>query len=469
MTSSNDKILLTIIIILIILIVIMVANNRHHFNSFSSFNDFRNSFSDNYNDNHNHDDHHKNQCKYNNVGDNIYYENDNYPRRRFETQEEFGSHHNVRINHNEQSETYSPKSFEAKNANFSNDSINDDISTVDGTNMSPEQRMKMTKTNMIPTFERDNYDEDSEFEYTRRSVQATIRDANGNLKYSTLPENFSSIKQWSGMIGGVFDQERCGVCWAMSVSNMTTDRFRIQSGGKELADGNYLSPYYLAACMKCGKDNVCPKVCEGNYLDDVLQYLVDHGTTSQFDIERIAGKVDREKIPGNEGIPYEESFICHDPVANNLRLYKGVRKYRVNLFPPSKLTLDPKNKQNLAENEKAIMEEIMMNGPVCCIIKVFIPRDSRNFYNHKSGVYGYGWKDEPKEMDGYHAINITGWGVSEETNPVTKQKEQVKYWIIRNSWGNSWASNGFARVLRGSNMGYIESDIWALQPMIELK
>jgi hypothetical protein len=287
----------------------------------------------------------------------------------------------------------------------------------------------------VPTFARNNADDDR-LEISTHGYRFRVESSGKDM--ISIPKNFSAIKQWEGMITGVYDQERCGSCWAFATCSSFTDRIRIQSKGKFLADGDYLSPFHLAACMKCGIDGACPRVCEGNYLDDVLQYLVDEGAAAQSDIEKYS----------TQG----EEYRCFNAAAHGAKLWKGKRKYRVNIYPPSMLT----DKKLLLENETAIMEDIYRYGPVNCIIKVYVPMDNRNFYLHKTGIYGYGWASEPKETDGYHAINIVGWGEEEIAGKV------VKYWIVRNSWGDSWGVSGLARVLRGVNFGMIESDCWGI-------
>lgn len=301
-----------------------------------------------------------------------------------------------------------------------------------------QQKTKVKSSNRAtakPTFERHP-------ELGLCSVDETYRfEVKAGQKRSLvdLPKNFSAIKQWVNMIGGIFDQERCGSCWSFSCCSSFTDRLRIKSNGAALKDGDFISPSQLAACMKCGTDNVCPKVCEGNYLDDVFQYVVDKGAVAQSD-------VDKYTKHGTE-------YICMDYKALGVKPYKAKSKYRVNILPPGQLTTP----ENLALNENAIMEEIFKHGPVAAILQIYVPPDKRNFYLHQKGVYGYGWKDVPKETDGYHAINILGW--SEEII----DGKIVKSWLIRNSWSEKWASNGMAKILRGVNFGMIEADCWALE------
>lgn len=284
--------------------------------------------------------------------------------------------------------------------------------------------------------------------YPRANIRPTF-EKEGGFKFPVksqkrervrVPKSFSSIKNWQGMITGVYDQEKCGSCWAFSTTSCMTDRIRIASDGKYLTDGDYLSPFQLASCMKCGVGEICPDVCEGSYLDDVLDYLVENGAVQQSDIDQYGSG--------------SEEYVCFDWRKHPITPWKGKRKYRVNIFPPSML----KKHDRLAANTRAIEEEIFLNGPVCCIIQVFIPPDSKNFYNYRSGIYGHNWKKMPKETDGYHAITIVGWG-SDRING-----KDIPYWIVRNSWGDDWGTSGFGKVLKGSNFAMIESDCWGITP-----
>lgn len=288
--------------------------------------------------------------------------------------------------------------------------------------------VKIPKPNTGATFDRDG-EEDLRFMAHASSIKSNF----------SLPKNFMASTKWPSSISGVFDQERCGSCWAFATSNSFSDRLKIKYRDTVLATDDYISPFNLAACVKCGVNQACPRVCEGNYLDDVCQYIVDHGAMPQSIIEN----------SGDDSLNYH----CFDYVAAKIKPVRAKRKYRVNIFPPSALN----NKQNLEQNQKAIMQDIYTNGTVCCIIKVYVPNDHRNFYIYDTGIYGHGWASMPSQTEGYHALAIVGWGEEKIGNDL------VKYWVVRNSWGDSWGTKGLGRILRGENFGMIECDVWGLE------
>lgn len=83
-----------------------------------------------------------------------------------------------------------------------------------------------------------------------------------------------------------------------------------------------------------------------------------------------------------------------------------------------------------------------------------------------------------------HALLSVGWGeeaVEKEKDTIIlgtpkqlslfqqKPPTFLKYWVIRNSWGQDWAEGGYGRLVRGENAGGIEiSAVWITPDMDRL-
>ena len=114
-------------------------------------------------------------------------------------------------------------------------------------------------------------------------------------------------------------------------------------------------------------------------------------------------------------------------------------------------------------DEEAIQREILMNGPV-------ITDWSAPVYmkTYKSGVMNkdyVGDIDSLMQQENYiplpnHASVIVGWG----TQPGEKKEDLVKYWIVRNSFGEKYGMSGDMLIPRGNNTFQIESDIVTVDP-----
>ncbi|KAK2447413.1 senescence-specific cysteine protease SAG39 [Trifolium repens] len=58
------------------------------------------------------------------------------------------------------------------------------------------------------------------------------------------------------------------------------------------------------------------------------------------------------------------------------------------------------------------------------------------FHLYKEGVYS-GTCGQPFN----HAVTLVGYGLTDDG---------IKYWLIKNSWGENWGEGGYMRVLRDS-------------------
>jgi cathepsin L len=87
-------------------------------------------------------------------------------------------------------------------------------------------------------------------------------------------------------------------------------------------------------------------------------------------------------------------------------------------------------------DEDALKEAIATVGPV----SVAIDATQENFMMYKSGVFlDDTCGNHPEELD--HGVLVVGYG-TEDAND---------YWIVKNSWSESWGENGYIRMARNKN------------------
>jgi cathepsin B len=217
-----------------------------------------------------------------------------------------------------------------------------------------------------------------------------------------VPSSFDARTKWPGLILPIRNQERCGSCWAFSAAETLGDRFSIASGKP---GSPVLSAQDLVSC------DTTDMGCQGGMLPNAWGYLQNSGT------------VDNTCLPYTSG--GGDSGTCPNKCVNN-QTWSSVKHFAKNSYP--------------IQSVAAMQKEIMANGPIQVAFMVY-----ESFMSYKSGVYWKHWY-ELKPLGG-HAVKIIGWGT----------EGGYDYWLVANSWGESWGLDGYFKILKGADECDIES------------
>jgi len=234
-----------------------------------------------------------------------------------------------------------------------------------------------------------------------------------------LPKTFDSRTNWPGCIGNILDQGHCGSCWAFGAIESLEDRLCIFSQGKINVS---LSEQFLVSCDETDDG------CDGGQPLNAWQFLQSEGA------------------PLSSCYPYAMGS-CHHPGCSewntpscNATCQDGSSLNATRYYADSAYSIDSEPDQ--------IAAEIIKNGPVEVTMAVYA-----DFANYKSGIYQH----KTGSLLGYHAIKLIGWG---ETN-------NVEYWLVQNSWNESWGEKGLFQIRRGTDECGIEDGAVAGLPKVK--
>lgn len=221
-----------------------------------------------------------------------------------------------------------------------------------------------------------------------------------DLKFS-LPDNFNWVQ--SGVVRPVQNQGLCQCSYAFATVGAIEGQLSL------LGNNSKLSEQEVVDCARHYLFFVIPIVLGCNGGDDfaVYDYARKYNGLTTADIYPYQGKVNRcqtnrPKVQGSR----VKSFV------------------------------------NVPADEEAMKQILFTRGPLYVTIYA-----SPAFASYTSGIYTDS-QGECDNMESNHALLLVGYGV----------EAGQEYWILKNSWGESYGENGYVRISRGVNLCNIAED-----------
>ncbi|XP_010474538.2 PREDICTED: senescence-specific cysteine protease SAG12-like [Camelina sativa] len=179
-----------------------------------------------------------------------------------------------------------------------------------------------------------------------------------------------------------------GGCWAFSAVTAVEGITKITKG--QLVS---LSEQQLLDC-----DRDYNQGCRGGIMSKAFEYIIKN-----------------QGITTEDNYPYQESQQTCSSATTQSSSFRAATISGYETVPMN--------------NEEALLQAVSQQP-----VSVGIEGSGAAFRHYSGGIF-----DGECGTDLHHAVTIVGYGMSEEG---------IKYWVVKNSWGETWGEDGFMRIKR---------------------
>eukprot|EP00978_Attheya_sp_CCMP212_P047780 scaffold429439_cov59-Attheya_sp.AAC.2 len=270
---------------------------------------------------------------------------------------------------------------------------------------------------------------DEEFHSTylmeAQHCSATTHTSSGSLPVTKDEERQGVLPKevdWrtKGVVTPIKSQGQCGSCWTFSTTG-ALEAHTCLAYGADCTHWTGLAEQQLVDCAG-GFNN---QGCNGGLPSQAFEYIHYNG-----------GIESEDSYPYTSGSPTTTNSDPHD----------STNKCQ---FDSSKVKAKVTGIFNITSGaEEDIVKAVAKVGPVSVAYQV-----AADFRLYSHGVYdsfnatlnGTVCQDGPEDVN--HAVVVVGYGETTSDNSAA-----IPFYIIRNSWGNTWGMEGYFWMVRGKNM-----------------